>query len=309
MKRLGFLACSLADSKTAVVGLAGALAITLSTRAANAGCGDGTCGRIDWTEVTASNQGTAVAAKLHGAFSWESSPDGWATHPIGGTLAGYVWLSCAPPGDSGPVEATCTDRLASEMAKAGTTTPLTWGGVNNFDSTTMKPIVPKGLYAEGDTGAASYLVAFPLGGMPLNQAVCPTALSFGKDAGAPDAGANPGSDAASPTTGGGPAGGQSGARDGGPHVGGTTGAGGTSGHAGGTKAAGGAPRSNVTGTGGQSSDETGGSSSGSNAADAGGGCRVSSVALHSSGSGLWLTALAVGFASLRRSRGARPRRL
>src|SRR6185503_1422111 len=110
MKRLGFLESKLASPKTAVVALAGALAVTLSTHAANAGCGDGACGRVDWTEVTASNQGTAVAAKLHGAFSWEASPDGWLTHPIGGTLSGYVWLSCVPPGDSGPVETTCTDK-------------------------------------------------------------------------------------------------------------------------------------------------------------------------------------------------------
>jgi hypothetical protein len=190
--------------------------------------------------------------------------------------------------------------------------------VNNFDSTTMKPIVPKGLYAEGETGAASYLVAFPLGAMPLNQAVCLTALAFGKDAGAPDAGTNPGSDAAaSPdgtvsgtgsthgsNTGGSPGGGQGGERDGGMHVGGTNGRGGASGNAGG------APRSNVIGTGGQSSDETGGASSGSNAAaDAGGGCRVSTVAQYSSGSGLWPAALAIGFASVRRSRRARPRQL
>lgn len=302
MKRLGFLGCSSAVPNAAAVALAGAMAVTVSTRAANAGCGDGACGRIDWTEVTASNQGTAVAAKLHGAFSWEASPDAWQTHPIGGTLSGYVWFSCVPPGDSGPVESTCTDQLATEMAKAGTNTPLTWAGVNNYDLTAKKPIVPKGLYAEGDTGAASYLVAFPLGGNPINKAVCQTALAFGKDGGT--------ASGTGGATGGGPAGGQGGERDGGTHVGGTTGSGGTSGNAGGTTAAGGAPRSNGAGTGGASSDETGGDSSSSNgAADAGGGCRASGVAPHASGFQPWMAALAIAFASLRRSRNTRPRLL
>jgi hypothetical protein len=227
------------------------------------------------------------------------------THPIGGTLSGYVWLSCVPPGDSGSVETTCTDRLASEMAKAGTNTPLTWSGMNNFDSTAMKPIIPKGLYAEGATGAASYLVAFPLGGQPINQSVCPTALAFGKDAGTPGAGGSDGSTHGS-TTGGAPTGDHDG---GSTHVG-AIGSGGTSGNAGGTKAAGGAPRSNATDTGGASSDETGGASSSSNgAADAGGGCRTSGASPHSSGSGPWMAALALAFASVRRSRSARPRLL
>src|SRR5262245_17511536 len=103
MKRLGFLDRSSNSPKTAVVALAGALAVIMSTHAANAGCGDGSCGRVDWTEVTAEQQGTPVAAKIHGAFSWEASPDGWATHPIGGTMLGFLWLSCVPPGDGGAV--------------------------------------------------------------------------------------------------------------------------------------------------------------------------------------------------------------
>jgi hypothetical protein len=314
MKRLGFLGSFFGKPTATVVALAGALAATLSTRGANAGCGDGTCGRVDWTEVTASNQGTAVAAKLHGAFTWEASPDGWVTHPIGGTLSGYVWLSCVPPGDSGPVETTCTDQLASEMAKAGTITPLRWGGTNNFDSTTMKPIVPKGLYAEGQPGAPEYLIAFPLGGEPLNQAVCPTALAFGKDAGAHDAGAMTGSDAAASSDG--PVSGTGGAsssstgdgstgRSGGANAGGASGAGGSSAAAGGAKTTGGVPRSNMTGNGDQPSGETGGFPTAANAAaDAGGGCRITTVA-SSSRSGPWLFALAIAFASARRSRAAR----
>src|SRR6059036_3483191 len=73
--------------------LAGA-ALLLGERAALAGCGDVGCGRTDWTEVTL-EAGQPKEAKLHGGFAWEASPDGWASHPIGGTRVGFLHLACA----------------------------------------------------------------------------------------------------------------------------------------------------------------------------------------------------------------------
>src|SRR5262245_50834354 len=84
-----------------------------------AGCGGGACGRIDWTEVTDVDQGAPAAVKLHGAYAWEASPDGWGTHPIAGTFAGYYWLTCRPTG--GAADPTCKQAIATEIAKAGTT--------------------------------------------------------------------------------------------------------------------------------------------------------------------------------------------
>src|SRR5687768_867723 len=81
--------------QTAMLGfLAGLATSTVMVGDARAGCSDGACGRIDWTEVTEMDQGAPAAAKLHGAYAWEASSDGWATHPLAGTVSGYFWLSC-----------------------------------------------------------------------------------------------------------------------------------------------------------------------------------------------------------------------
>jgi len=65
----------------------------------------------------------------------------------------------------------------------------------------------------------------------------------------------------------------------------------------------------MTGSGDQPSDEAGGSTASNNsAADAGGGCRVSTAAPPSP-SALSLIGLAIGFASARRFRKARPQQL
>src|SRR5262245_30088988 len=92
--------------------------VVATPREAHAGCSDGACGRIDWTEVTDTDHGAPVAAKLHGAYAWEASPDGWATHPIAGAFSGYFWLTCRP--DGGAADPTCKDALAREIAKERT---------------------------------------------------------------------------------------------------------------------------------------------------------------------------------------------
>ncbi len=71
-----------------------ALAFGLWIPIVQAGCIDGGCGRIDWTEITEQNDtGDALSAKLHGAFAWESS-DGWSDgHPVAGSLIGFIHLS------------------------------------------------------------------------------------------------------------------------------------------------------------------------------------------------------------------------
>ena len=54
----------------ALVGGAMVAALQTSTgRDAWAGCGDGACGRVDWTEVTDQQGGTPVAVKFHGGFA------------------------------------------------------------------------------------------------------------------------------------------------------------------------------------------------------------------------------------------------
>jgi hypothetical protein len=169
-----------------VASMAAILGVAM-VREARAGCNDGACGRVDWTEVTDVDQGTPAAAKLHGAYAWEASSDGWATHPIGGAFAGYLWVSCRPAG--GAADATCEQALAAEMAKAGSSSMITFGG--GFFSPDAGVIQPPGLFRETQDGiAALYGRDLQLGGAPFNPQVCPAAFAIarnGADAAVPDA--------------------------------------------------------------------------------------------------------------------------
>src|SRR5260221_9931860 len=170
-----------------VASMAAILGVAM-VREARAGCGDGACGRVDWTEVTDVDQGTPAAAKLHGAYAWEASPDGWGTHPIGGTFPGFLWVSCRPAG--GAADATCQQALAAEMAKAGSSSSMiTFGG--SFFSPDAGVIQPPGLFRETQGGvAALYGRDLQLGGAPFNPQVCPAAFAIprnGADAAVPDA--------------------------------------------------------------------------------------------------------------------------
>lgn len=153
---------------------------------ANAGCGDVACGRVDWTEVTDMDQGAPAAAKLHGAYAWEASPDFWGTHPLAGTVSGYFWLTCLSPSGTNAV---CKGQLAAEMAKAGTDMTLTVNG-NYFDADAGTAVRPAGLFVEGEGASPTPLGGLVLGGMPANPEVCPAALGLPRNAGdaaAPDA--------------------------------------------------------------------------------------------------------------------------
>ena len=163
---------------------AGALCTVLQGEA-RAGCGDGACGRIDWTEVTEMDQGAPAAAKLHGNYAWEASPDYWHTHPLAGTVSGYVWLTCLSPSGTSAV---CRGWLATEMAKAGTSATLTFGG-SYYDYDAGAVLRPAGLFAEGEPGAPRLVSDVLLGG-PINPDVCRVALGLppiGSDAGVADA--------------------------------------------------------------------------------------------------------------------------
>ena len=161
---------------------------------ARAGCGDGACGRVDWTEVTDMDQGAPAAAKLHGGYAWEASPDFWTTHPLAGTLPGYLWLTCLSPSGTSAV---CKGQLAAEMAKAGTDETIRFSG-SYFDYDAGAVVRPTGLFPEGETGSPAALTNLALGGSPLNPAVCPAALAVprvGMADAAGGAGGNPSSDA------------------------------------------------------------------------------------------------------------------
>ena len=152
-----------------------------------AGCGDGACGRVDWTEVTEMDQGAPAAAKLHGTYAWEASPDFWGTHPLAGTVSGYIWLTCLSPSGTSAV---CRGQLASEMAKAGTSTTVTFSG-SFYDYDAGASVRPAGLFAEGEPGSATVLTELTLGGGPINPDVCRTALGMppvSGDGGIADAG-------------------------------------------------------------------------------------------------------------------------
>ena len=138
---------------------------------AEAGCGDGGCGHVLWAEVLETDDGGApVAAQLHGGYAWESSAD-WRDHPIAGTLAGFLWLVC----DRGAAGAACRTDLAAQVAKAGTSEPLHFGG--RFMEA-GRPLAPPFLHPEGTVGTAVPLAEAHLGFAPNNPAVCPTALAL-----------------------------------------------------------------------------------------------------------------------------------
>jgi hypothetical protein len=186
------------SARVATVTLAAAAMIcTWMLGEARAGCGDGACGRVDWTEVTDMDQGVPVAAKIHGAYAWEASPDFWATHPLAGTVSGYFWLTCLSPSGTNAV---CRGQLAAEMAKAGTDKTMTFGGAY-FDSDAGAVIRPAGLFAEGEPASPAPLADLLLGNAPINPEVCRTALALPRNAG--DAGVADAS--GSGGTGGGPA--------------------------------------------------------------------------------------------------------
>ena len=155
--------------------IAGAATITVMVGEARAGCSDGACGRVDWTEVTDMDQGAPAAAKLHGAYAWEASKDSWATHPLAGTVSGYFWLSCLSP--SGSSEAVCRQQLASEMGKAGTDNTFTvYGWYYSLDAGVV--LRPPGLFEEGESGTPQALADLIIGGSPMNAEVCRTALAM-----------------------------------------------------------------------------------------------------------------------------------
>src|SRR6266545_1600651 len=160
----------------ALVGLGWTALGALSPGEARAGCGDGACGRVDWTEVTSDDQGAPSSAKLHGGYAWESSPDVWATHPIGGTLSGYLWLSCPPASD--PAGPACMQQLAMLIGATGTDQQIGFTG-GYYDTVTGVAIRPGGLFTEGETGAAPVAATLVrLGGAAIHPAVCPAAVAL-----------------------------------------------------------------------------------------------------------------------------------
>jgi MYXO-CTERM domain-containing protein len=247
-------------------------------REARAGCNDGACGRIDWTEVTDDDQGSPAAAKLHGAYAWEASPDSWATHPIAGTISGYFWLTCRPA--SGIADPTCKQALATEIAKAGTMTTI---GINGTYFVDGGAIQPPGLYAEGQTGfPALYGAGAQVGGSPMNPGVCPAALALPRNT--PDGGAT-----------------------GGAGTGGTAGTGGSTDDAGGGGAGAGDGGGGASATGGGGASATGSAGADVPAAPAAddGGC---AVAHGRASGGARVAGFALLFAALlERSRKRRPR--
>src|SRR6185503_11455690 len=136
-----------------------------------AGCSDGACGRVDWTEITARQGAEPSEARLHGRYAWESSNAWGDGHPVGGMLHGYLWLTCAA-GDAG-----CRQTLAAELGKAGRDDPLYFGGTF-YDYAGSKPVQPAVLFAEGSAGTPTALAAANLGVRPFNPTVCPTAFAL-----------------------------------------------------------------------------------------------------------------------------------
>ncbi|HKA91233.1 MAG TPA: hypothetical protein VKE22_26410 [Haliangiales bacterium] len=162
-----------------ILGAAGIVALGLGAQPAWAGCTDGACGRVDWTEITAGTPGQPTAAKLHGGYAWEASNSWTDGHPMGGSLLGFVWLSC----DSS--DGACQTQLQAELAKAGTATPLYFGG--RFWVPGVGAVRPPQLYAEGEAGAPMPLPQALLGVAPTNAVVCPTAFALSAPATGADA--------------------------------------------------------------------------------------------------------------------------
>ncbi len=167
--------------------------VVLAPSTASAGCMDGGCGRIDWTEVTAGTQAKPLAAKLHGAFAWESS-NGWGDgHPLGGSLVGYVHMTCESLGSGTLLQ--CTTTLQEQMSLAGTTGEFRFGG-QFYDYDTGKATQPEFLWSEDEEGTPAPPNTFNLGMSPFNDAVCPTAFAL------PENGADGGTEGSDGTTGG-----------------------------------------------------------------------------------------------------------
>ncbi len=157
-----------------------ALTFGLWMPSAQAGCIDGGCGRIDWTEVTEENDaGDALSAKLHGAFAWESS-DGWGDgHPVSGTLIGYIHMSCV--GGKGAPDMECTGKIADALAKNGNTidNPFHFGGVFSEGSgEDFKSVDPDFVHAEGTEGSSMSPSDLHLSSTPFNAETCPTAFAL-----------------------------------------------------------------------------------------------------------------------------------
>ena len=185
----GFVAMRVA-SRMAAMGLLVPIAIiTVMAGEARAGCGDGACGRVDWTEVTDTDEGAPAAAKLHGNYAWEASPDFWRTHPIAGVVSGYFWLTCRSP--TGSTDAVCRQQLATEMSKAGTHAKLTFGG-NFFDIDAGVTVRPEGLFEPHELGKPRAIADVILGTGPINPDVCPAAFGTLPDGGAGAGGAGAG---------------------------------------------------------------------------------------------------------------------
>ena len=111
-----FQGAAAARASLAAFVAAGTLCTVLQGEA-RAGCGDGACGRIDWTEVTEMDQGAPAAAKLHGNYAWRRS-----ARLLGHASAGRHGLGLRLADVPFPErhEMVCRGWLATEMAKAGT---------------------------------------------------------------------------------------------------------------------------------------------------------------------------------------------
>jgi hypothetical protein len=152
------------------------LILTTLPTPAMAGCIDGGCGRIDWTEVTDSTKdGKTVSAKLHGVFAWESS-DGWAdNHPVAGSLSGFIWLSCALEDSANDNE--CDGKMMAALSKSGTEEQFLFGGTfSEGNGEDFKAVPPDFLYAEGTDGMAVSPSNIHANTTPFNDQTCPTAF-------------------------------------------------------------------------------------------------------------------------------------
>jgi hypothetical protein len=268
-----------------------------SLRPAWAGCGDGACGRVDWTEVTETRGGNPVAVKFHGGYAWESSPDFWATHPLGGKISGYLWLTCTADGDPQPA---CLTQLNGEMAKAGTDTPIKFNG--SYFSQDAGVVRPPGLFEEGESAAPERL---QLGGGPINAQICPTAFALpenGQDGGTTTADAGATSDDAGSSD-------DARASEDAPSSTGSGGAGGSPGSGGSTAATGGstvgsggaAGATSATGGGTNAAGAAGGKTDAADAGDEDGGCSLAPRAPRSTPA-FAAIGLVIGLAMRRRRR-------
>jgi hypothetical protein len=134
---------------------------------------------VDWTEVTDSRQGATVAAKLHGGFAWEASPDFWSTHPMGGKVDGLLWVTCIAA--NGSIDSGCVSLLGESLASAGTSTPVLFSGTY-YDPDAKRVLRPIGLF---DADASAHPVFYAEVGLgshgPINPNVCPAAFALGND--------------------------------------------------------------------------------------------------------------------------------